>query len=114
MKNLHGLTVITLPREDDDRIPCFYGNLEFFPENALGENEEGTFKYYKEILSMDFYPLGEISNGFFYIALNGNKIYLLGDSIIKLGENFHEGLEMLLTGIKGKQLNEKTLEWENY
>lgn len=113
--SLYGLTIVTHSRElsKNDIIPCFYGNLEFFPENALGENKEGIFKYYAELLNQEFYPLGEITNGFFYISIsNDKKVYLLGDNIIKLGNDLYEGLNMLLTGIKGNEFNESLSIWE--
>ena len=115
--SLYGLNIKTKPREivEENSISCFYGDLEFFPENAAGENENGTFGYFSKMLHKNFYPLGEITNGFFYIALDDNEcLYLLGDNIIKLGDNFYQGLYMLLIGIKGKELNDETLEWKDY
>jgi len=114
LESLYGLNIETEPREstDDNVEPCFYGDLEFFPQNATGENENGTFAHFSSVLRRNLYPLGEITNGFFYIAIDDDEnLYLVGDNLIKIGDDLYQGLNALLTGIKGKEFNEASMNW---
>lgn len=118
LENIYALVIETEPQisSDNNTKRCFYGNLEFFPEDSFGENENenGTFAYFSKIMGCNFYPLGEITNTFFYIAIDDQQcLFLLGDNIVKLGDSFNQGFNMLLMGIKGKMLNMTNLEWED-
>lgn len=119
LENIYGLEVKTEPTirmKNNMNVSVFYEDIIFNPEFSLGENEDGgTFSHYSKLLKRRFYPLGEITNEVFYIGIDEDRIlYLMGDIIFKMGDDFHECLDNLLMGIKGKRLNEETLRWEEY
>ena len=120
LNNFYGMEIQTEPTEiiDKDGSIVTYNNgiMEFYPEFAQGENQEGgVFKYYEKLLNKTFYPIGEITDGPFYVVIDDDLIlYIMGDIIFKMGNDFNESFEAIITCLKGKKLNEDTLEWENY
>lgn len=88
-------------------------SIYFDPMDADFESsEDGNIHYYASLLSKKLYPLGSIPTEALTLCLDENfHTYMLGDNLHYVGDSFVEGVSNILLGIRGKVLNERTLEW---
>jgi hypothetical protein len=88
-------------------------SIEFEPSIAQGESsEDGTLDYFSGLIQTRLYPVGYIHSEALYVCVDdAEKVYLAGDGLFWEGDSFVEGISNILLGIKGKQLDEDTLNW---
>ncbi|MFF2045096.1 SUKH-3 domain-containing protein [Kitasatospora sp. NPDC058170] len=83
-------------------VTCAREPFEFDPELAIGEG--GRFAELSESLGHNFFPLGEIGRGEFFLAIDEEGvIYLLGAGSKRHGKA-ELALENLITGIAPKEI----------
>ena len=111
LNNIYGLEIDSVMTDfvEDGQIRRINTGITIIdPMLAEGENEENSlFNYYSNKLKTNLYPLGETGEGYFYLAIDSNAaLYMLGSPVFKMDDDFNKGLEKLLTGQKGKKLND--------
>ncbi len=73
--------------------------IQFFPN--LAEGEEDRFIEFSNELGVSLCPLGEVNEGYFFLAVDQHgKIYILDQELFLVGNDIHEGIENLITGGK--------------
>ncbi|MFD7225520.1 SUKH-3 domain-containing protein [Streptomyces sp. NPDC059892] len=88
---------------DGPGITCARESFEFDPELAIGE--EGRFSELSEFFGLGFFPLGEVGQGEFFLAIDEEGIlYLLGSWAFRLGVG-DLALEHLVTGVAAERLD---------
>ena len=76
--------------------------FEIDPELAAGE--EGRFEELSQKYHRQLFPVGELGQGEFFLAVDQESIlYMVGSSIFRLGPSA-EGLGKLVLGIQGTRL----------
>lgn len=71
--------------------------LTFDPMLALGE--EDRFEEYANQVHSSLYPLGEVQNENYFIAIDEvGKIFLIMDNMIPIADNIYVAIEKLLLG----------------
>lgn len=101
-------------RSSGSGITVSRSSIEFDPSYADKESsEDGNLWDYTNRTGIPLYPLGHISDEALdlCIDLQGN-VYLVGDYLYWVGNSFEEGVNNVLLGIKGKELNDRTLLWQ--
>lgn len=87
-------------------ITCAREPFEFDPELAIGEGEK--FAELSELFGHKFFPLGEVGQGEFFLAIDEEgAIYLLGGWALKHGVG-DAALEHLVTGVAPEKLSPLT------
>ncbi|MFD9601967.1 SUKH-3 domain-containing protein (plasmid) [Streptomyces sp. NBC_01224] len=87
-------------------VTCAREPFQFDPELALGE--EGRFAEMSEMFDRKFFPLGEVGQGEFFLAIDEEGIiYLLGAWVFRLGVG-DLALEHLVTGVAAERLSPPT------
>ncbi|MDJ0365266.1 SUKH-3 domain-containing protein [Hymenobacter sp. H14-R3] len=89
-------------------------SIDFDPMDADFESsEDGIIYYYASLIAKKLYPLGFIPTESLMLCIDENFcMYKVGDNLHYAGDSFAEGVSNILLGIRGKTLNEQTLEWE--
>jgi hypothetical protein len=92
--------------------------LTISPEYAFFEYEDHPdedYDYYEKVIGEKVFPFGAFDPDGYRIACDSNgKIYMLGDYIFRISENFAKGIEILITYDWSNgfyQLDEDTGEW---
>ncbi|MFD7631535.1 SUKH-3 domain-containing protein [Streptomyces sp. NPDC059851] len=87
-------------------ITCARESFEFDPELAIGEGER--FAELSELFGHKFFPLGEVGQGEFFLAIDEEgAIYLLGAWVLRHGPG-DLALEHLVTGVAPERLSRPT------
>lgn len=83
-------------------ISCAREPFEFDPELAAGE--EGRFTELSETFDRKFFPVGEIGQGEFFLAIDEESvIYLLAGWVLRQGAK-DLALKHLVTGVRPERL----------
>ncbi|NEC86429.1 SUKH-3 domain-containing protein [Streptomyces sp. SID12501] len=83
-------------------ITCAREPFEFDPELAIGE--EGRFAELSELFGRSFFPLGEIGQGEFFLAIDEEGVvYLLAAWVLRVSSG-DSALEHLVTGVAPERL----------
>lgn len=101
-------------RSDGPGITLSRLSIYFEPMNADFESsEDGTIHDYASRISKKLYPLGFIPTESLMLCIDENfHMYMVGDYLYYVGDSFVAGVSNILLGIKGKTLNDRTLEWQ--
>jgi hypothetical protein len=71
---------------------------------ALAVGEEGRFEELSQKFHRQLFPVGELGQGEFFLAVDqDSSLYLVGSSVFRLGAS-GEGLAKLVLGIQGTRL----------
>jgi hypothetical protein len=82
-------------------------------DGDFGSSEDGNIYYYASLIAKKLYPLGSIPTESLTLCIDENfHMYMLGDNLHHVGDSFAAGVSNILLGIRGKTLNERTLEWD--
>jgi hypothetical protein len=90
-------------------------SILFDPSYAeLESSEDGTLRYYADLLQQPLYPLGHIPQESLLLCIDlAGTMYMAGDYLYEVGSSFAEGVSNVLLGVKGKEFNESTLNWQD-
>lgn len=84
-------------------ITCTREPFEFDPDLAIGEGEK--FAELSEFFDRHLFPLGELGQGEFFLAIDEEEvIYLVGSWVLKHGAK-DLALEHLITGVAPERLS---------
>lgn len=87
-------------------ITCAREPFELDPELAIGEEER--FAEISESFNRTFFPVGELGQGEFFLAIDEEGVvYLLGARVLRLGAG-DLALEHLVTGVAPERLSPST------
>lgn len=76
-------------------------------------DEDGKIYYYASLIAKKLYPLGSIPTEALMLCIDEDfHLYMLGDNLHRVGDSFAAGVSNILLGIRGKTLNERTIEWD--
>ncbi|MFB9080258.1 SUKH-3 domain-containing protein [Flavobacterium procerum] len=78
--------------------------IQFLP--ILASCEEDRFIEFSDALGVSLCPLGEVNEGYFFLAVDEyGKIYVLDQELFLAGNDIQEGIETLITGGKIERID---------
>ena len=77
---------------------------------SLAVYEEDRLEEFSSELGIEFYPLGEASGGYYFLAIaEDGKVYWLMENLFLIGKNFDEALHNMIIGVKPKLMMSEKL-----
>jgi hypothetical protein len=71
-------------------------------EPTLASRDWDWFLFSSNLLQTNLYPLGEVDNDRYYLAMDSEgRVFLVFDGLIFVDDNFDKALEKLLMGVQG-------------
>jgi hypothetical protein len=65
----------------------------------LADGEEDRFLAFSTFTSWPTFPLGEVYGGYAFLGVNREGVvFMIGDSLYKLGDDIYEALDVVLEG----------------